>query len=170
MTTSLIIDSDTHIDETDQTWEHVGDESMRPRSGSFDQASAPGDYWAIDGYKVHKAKRLAANTRTTKQTRELLDIDARLRDVSKLGVGVQVIYWAIVDQLARLPSERRWPRAACAGCACPRSAMSPRREELLRQGQRRLAANSRSGEHQDHLCRNRRRHGLPPGHGPGCST
>ena len=98
MTTSLIIDSDTHVDETDQTWEHVGDESMRPRWGSFDRASAPGDYWAIDGYKVHKAKRLAANTRTTKGTRELLDIDARLRDMDELGVDVQVIYPTIFNR------------------------------------------------------------------------
>ena len=126
MTTSLIIDSDTHIDETDQTWEHVGDESIRPRSGSFDQASAPGDYWAIDGYKVHKAKRLAANTRTTKETRELLDIDARLRDMDALGVDVQVIYPTIFNRNpARRPevelelarSYNRWiaERTALAG-------------------------------------------------------
>lgn len=102
---ALIIDSDTHVDETPRTWEHVADESMRPLEGSFDDPAAPTDYWAIDGYKVHKAKRVATNTRTTKQTRELLDVDARLRDMDELGVDVQVIYPTIFNRNPALRPE-----------------------------------------------------------------
>ena len=98
-----IIDSDTHVDETEQTWEHIGDESMRPRAGSFNDPAAPRDYWAIDGYKVHKAKRVHANTKTTDQTRELIDIEARLGDMDELGVDVQVIYPTIFN---RNPAQR----------------------------------------------------------------
>ena len=94
MTTTGVIDSDTHVDETDATWDHVpADEAdIRPQQGSFDDPRAPGDYWLIDGQRLHKAKRSDAQTKTTAATRELHDVAARLRHMDELGVDVHVIY------------------------------------------------------------------------------
>ena len=106
MKTMPIIDSDTHVDENDQTWDHVGDESMRPRAGSFNDGAASRDFWVVDGYKVHKAKRDEhTNTKTTIGTRELLDIEARLRDMDELGVDIQVIYPTIFNRNPALRPE-----------------------------------------------------------------
>jgi len=117
MTALRVIDSDTHVDESEATWEHIPNEAARPRTGTFDDAKAPRDYWLIDDYKVHKAKRIDANTRTTKQTRELHDVAARLRHMDELGVEVQVIYPTIFNrnpaarpevELALARSYNRW--------------------------------------------------------------
>jgi uncharacterized protein len=95
-----VIDSDTHVDETEATWEHIPDEAaaMRPVAGTYDDPTAPRHYWAIDGYQVHRAKRVDANTKTTRAQRELLDVDARLRHMDELGVEVQVIYPTIFNR------------------------------------------------------------------------
>ena len=94
-----VIDSDTHVDETEATWEHIPPgASVRPVAGTFDDPGAPRHFWAIDGYKVHKAKRVDANTKTTREQRELLDVDARLRHMDELGVEVQVIYPTIFNR------------------------------------------------------------------------
>ena len=93
-TTTGVIDSDTHVDETDATWDHLAadEATSRPQQGSFDDPRAPGDYWLIDGQRLHKAKRSDEQTKTTAATRELHDVAARLRHMDELGVDVHVIY------------------------------------------------------------------------------
>ena len=95
MTTSFnIIDSDTHVDETDATWDYLPPEKGqdRPTVGTFDDPAAPNTFWLIDGAKQHKARRSDVITKTTAATRELIDVQARLRHMDELGVDVQVIY------------------------------------------------------------------------------
>ncbi|PZC46659.1 MAG: putative metal-dependent hydrolase, TIM-barrel fold [Chloroflexi bacterium] len=99
MTTNVpVIDADTHIDETEATWEYmVGEEaSLRPyyaQSENRDPAtSTGGHYWMVDGKRQRRRVRSDEATRTTRDSRELLDVDVRLRHMDELGVDVHVIY------------------------------------------------------------------------------
>ena len=49
-------------------------------------------YWMIDGHRQPRMNRDDATTKTTVQTRELMDVDARLRDMDAMGVETQIIY------------------------------------------------------------------------------
>ena len=106
-----IIDADTHIAESESMWKLI-DESMYQRRPVM--VSAPDDtlyrdfnaLWLIDGNIFPKAAgkggfRLitpAASQRETGRTdihrasREISDVAARLADMDKAGVAIQVIY------------------------------------------------------------------------------
>jgi uncharacterized protein len=86
-----VIDADTHVDETEATWEYIDDPALRPVRGTFGEGAIR-DYWLIAGTLQHKARRSDAVTKTTAATRELHDVDARLRHMDELGVAIQVIY------------------------------------------------------------------------------
>lgn len=87
-----VIDSDTHVDETEATWDYMRleEEAFKPRRGT-DPETGRG-YWLVDGYKVQRANRSDSTGWTTVKTRELLDVAARLRHMDELGVEVHVIY------------------------------------------------------------------------------
>jgi predicted TIM-barrel fold metal-dependent hydrolase len=92
-----IIDADTHIDETEDTWEFLlpDEQEVKPTTGypSNPDPSRPATrYWLIDNHRQPRFTRNDSKTCTTVETRELLDVDARLRDMDKMGVEVQVIY------------------------------------------------------------------------------
>jgi predicted TIM-barrel fold metal-dependent hydrolase len=92
-----IIDADTHIDETEDTWEYMreSDRLYKPTTAlpaSPDPKLPPTRYWMIDGKRQIRFMRSDEQTGTTVETRELLDVRARLRDMDELGTDVQVIY------------------------------------------------------------------------------
>lgn len=94
-----VIDSDTHVDETEATWEYI------PANGQEFKPTPVGDirpggrrHWLIDGLKFTRPSRDDTITKTTVVTRELLDVPARLRHMDELGVEVQVIYPTIFLQ------------------------------------------------------------------------
>jgi hypothetical protein len=74
-----VIDSDTHVDQNDETWSYIDDlAAHRPVHGRFDDPQCVRDYWLVAGTKQHKAKRSDVVTKTTASTRELIDVPARL--------------------------------------------------------------------------------------------
>ncbi len=92
-----IIDADTHIDETEDTWEFMqpGDEPHKPYTAypsHPDPNRRPTRYWMIDGRRQTRFIRDDVKTHTTAEMRELLDISARLRAMDEMGVDVQVMY------------------------------------------------------------------------------
>jgi uncharacterized protein len=92
-----IIDADTHVDETEDTWEYMepAEQHLKPTTGfppNPDPSRPPSRYWMIDGHRQPRFIRSDASTQTTVQTRELLDVDARVRDMDAMGVETQVIY------------------------------------------------------------------------------
>jgi predicted TIM-barrel fold metal-dependent hydrolase len=92
-----VIDADTHIDETEDTWNWM-DESvaaLKPQSASPpnpDPTRRPTRYWVVDGHRSPRLHRDDERTGTTVQTRELLDPMARVRHMDELGTEVQVLY------------------------------------------------------------------------------
>ena len=92
-----IIDADTHIDETEATWEYLRDfeQEFKPTTqypSRVDPTKTPVRYWLIDGHLQMRFVRDDNNTRTTVETRELLDVQKRLRDMDAMGTQVQVLY------------------------------------------------------------------------------
>jgi uncharacterized protein len=95
------IDADTHIDETEQTWEYLDEADRRFKPISFDleggEPMGPGDgrrhrVWVIAGNARLRRFRSDELTGTTRETRELLDVNARLRHMDQLGIEVQALY------------------------------------------------------------------------------
>jgi len=91
-----VIDADTHVDETEDSWSFLRPEeaALRPGTGfpSDREANPFMRYWLIDGRRQIRFIRNDAQTKTTVETRELLDVQARLRDMDRLRVDVQVMY------------------------------------------------------------------------------
>ena len=92
-----VIDSDTHIDETEATWEWMTESApeFKPRTEApavLDPARPPVRYWVIDGHRQPRFIRDDKRSHTTIETRELLDPMARVRHMDALGTDVQVIY------------------------------------------------------------------------------
>src|SRR3954447_24900717 len=92
-----VIDADTHVDETEDTWEHIAseDEQHKPYTGypsNPDPNRRPTRYWMIDGRRQMRITRDDAKNGTTANMRELLQVPDRLRKMDELGVDVHVIY------------------------------------------------------------------------------
>src|SRR3954470_20787474 len=92
-----VIDADTHIDETEATWDWL-DEHEREFMPATDQPKnldpnrPPTRYWMIDGHRQPRLYRDDKRSQTTVETRELLDPLARVRHMDELGTEVQVMY------------------------------------------------------------------------------
>lgn len=99
-----IIDADAHVIETDRTWEYM-DESerqlkpvtVRPTGGP----AAGGAYWLIDG-RVRSREGNVGKI-FPKESRELLDVSARLRHMDELGVDIQVLYPSMLTPITSRP-------------------------------------------------------------------
>src|SRR6266850_4974852 len=92
-----IIDADTHVDETEATWEYLREfeQEFKPitqHPSRVDPKKNPSRYWLIDGHRQMRFVRDDNNTRTTVETRELLDVQKRLRDMDAMGTEAQVLY------------------------------------------------------------------------------
>lgn len=97
----MIVDADTHVDETERTWQYASaeDAALMPRCLNMGDAQGfvPGDarahrLWMYSGEFRLRRWRDDARTGTTRETRELLDVPARLRHMDELGTDVQVIF------------------------------------------------------------------------------
>jgi uncharacterized protein len=91
-----VVDADTHIDETEDTWAEIAEGSEHKPYTAYPPRQDPGrqptTYWMVDGQRNLRRYRDDKRTGTTVETRELLDVDARLRAMDKLGFDVQVMY------------------------------------------------------------------------------
>jgi predicted TIM-barrel fold metal-dependent hydrolase len=102
------IDVDAHIDETEATWEYMAEGESRFRPLSVDPGvppasndarphrlwltERPGTSGATEGRVGLRRWRDDRRTGTTQITRELIDVDARVRHMDELRIDVQVIY------------------------------------------------------------------------------
>ena len=92
-----IIDADTHIDETEDTWEYMAGTDLEYKPGTTEPAKPdpnrpPVRYWLIDGKRQIRFVRGDEESGTVVESRELLDIGVRLKHMDQLGTHMQVIY------------------------------------------------------------------------------
>ncbi|MGE5220053.1 MAG: amidohydrolase family protein [Chloroflexota bacterium] len=94
------IDADAHVIETVQTWSYLeGDERrftpqlMTQSSGAelrSNEGLAVPDFWVIEGRAHGKDRNVG--TDTSKESREMLSVEARLKHMDELGIEIQVLY------------------------------------------------------------------------------
>lgn len=84
------IDADAHVLETERTWDYMTESEMEFRPKSLVTAGSESEYWLIDGRLQLKSGNVGKET--PKASREMEDIEARLRHMDDLGVDIQVLY------------------------------------------------------------------------------
>src|SRR5437899_655695 len=84
------IDADTHVIETDATWDYLLREEKVFRPASVTDDANGFKWWLLDGQKMHRAGHRSAQYGNGVQ--ELANIPDRLAHMDRLGVDVQVIY------------------------------------------------------------------------------
>jgi predicted TIM-barrel fold metal-dependent hydrolase len=92
-----IIDADTHVDETEATWDYLSEAGLQYKPTTAFPSNPnpnlpPARYWVIDGKRQVRFMRSDKDSGTTVETRELIDVKARLRHMDELGTDIQVIY------------------------------------------------------------------------------
>lgn len=88
-----VIDSDAHVLETEHTWDYLleSERAFRPRIvPTPDDPGSGGESWLVDGTYIGKARNVGHDT--SRESREMADIEARLKHMDELGVDVQVLY------------------------------------------------------------------------------
>jgi len=92
-----IIDSDTHVIETERTWDYMAESEAPFRPKSLVPSDPPPkevrgghEFWMIDG-KLHP-RRDNIGAQTTEAAREMADVEERLRHMDTLGVDVQILF------------------------------------------------------------------------------
>lgn len=103
----MFIDADTHVDENEATFSYIpsSQDHLRPRTIEFTQEEMPPwlgsnrssgsglyRYWFIDGHIFPRRVRSDSRTRTVLETRELVDVAARVRHMDALNVETQIIF------------------------------------------------------------------------------
>jgi predicted TIM-barrel fold metal-dependent hydrolase len=86
------IDADTHVDENDETWSYMSRSEQRYRPVLIRVPGQKHAHWVYDGMLRQRTIRDDQKDGTTAETRELLDIAARLRDMDRMGVSTQIVY------------------------------------------------------------------------------
>jgi predicted TIM-barrel fold metal-dependent hydrolase len=96
-----VIDADTHVDECEATWSYMTAAEARykpvtvvPQEEMAEGAVRPGysRNWLIDGHLNVRRIRDDVRTGTTREARELHDVQARLDRMDELGVDIHVMY------------------------------------------------------------------------------
>lgn len=92
------IDADSHVDETEATWEYMDEAEIRFKPTTLEPGATSlfpnsrDQAWLIDGQTLRRPWRDYKRTGTSPACNQLLDIDARLRHMDELRIDVQVIY------------------------------------------------------------------------------
>jgi predicted TIM-barrel fold metal-dependent hydrolase len=88
------IDADTHVIETERTWDYLdgADAKFRPMLVAPTAPDAPDqDFWVIDGH-LFPGRKSNIGLDIPAESREMADIQGRLRHMDALGVDRQVLY------------------------------------------------------------------------------
>ncbi len=111
-----VIDVDAHVEEGEQTWEFLDEEfqARRPRIVTFEGVpylNGIDAAWLVDGRLTHRPFGKGANATLTppvstlarrkpysQGSQDLTDVQARLRDMDRDGVDVQVIFPSVFNR------------------------------------------------------------------------
>ncbi|MGH7830978.1 MAG: amidohydrolase family protein, partial [Candidatus Binatia bacterium] len=104
-----IVDADAHVIESDRTWEYM--EGSERKFKPVTAARSGRDYWVIDGRRVPRAGNIGEDT--PQASREMKDIETRLRHMDQLGIDIQVLYPSLflIPLTARPEVERALARS-----------------------------------------------------------
>jgi predicted TIM-barrel fold metal-dependent hydrolase len=115
------IDADTHVIETERTWEQMQGSAAKYRP-SMVSGEGGRNFWLIDGRRFSRGVNV--NSEIPADVREMRDIEARVRHMDELEIDVQVLYpslflRALTDRpdidAALCRSYNLWVSDLCAG-------------------------------------------------------
>jgi len=88
----MIIDADAHVLETEETWSYLepSEVQYRPEIVRPTRVDSNDEYWLIDGRLHLKPRNVGRDT--PKASREMRDIEVRLKHMDELGVDIQVLF------------------------------------------------------------------------------
>jgi predicted TIM-barrel fold metal-dependent hydrolase len=89
----LTIDADAHVIECEKTWDYLEGEEKRYRPVPITVALPTGktqNFWIIGGKLIGGRDNVGRDT--SKASREMADIESRLKHMDEIGTGVQVLY------------------------------------------------------------------------------
>ena len=90
----LTIDADAHVIENEHTWEYMdeSDRAFKPITVYTGNESGR-QFWLIDGRLANKGKNIGRDT--PEASREMRDVEARLKHMDQLKIDIQVLYPSI---------------------------------------------------------------------------
>ena len=113
-----VIDADTHVLETEDTWNFLeqNEQDWRPAAEApknLDPNRRPVAYWNFAGRRRPRIVGEEATKGTSRETRELLDVDARLRHMDELGIETHVLYPTVflTEPAQNAEHELAWDRS-----------------------------------------------------------
>jgi uncharacterized protein len=89
----LTIDADAHVIECEKTWDYleVDDRKYRPVSIAVDMPDGKArNFWFIGGRMIGGRDNIGKDT--SQESREMANIDSRLKHMDEIGTAVQVLY------------------------------------------------------------------------------
>jgi uncharacterized protein len=99
----MIVDADAHVIECDRTWEFMDESEQQFKPPVVVDPDKPERaFWVIDG-KLRARGFANVGAETPKASRELMDVDARLRHMDELGTDIQIIYPSILTHMTDRP-------------------------------------------------------------------
>lgn len=114
----LTIDADSHVLETEHTWDYLDpeDRKYRPQLVSPRGEARP-ERWLIDGRLrglrpltlteqelARQSERTGRDVVTSQAARQMDDVELRLKDMDRLGIDIQVLYNTIaIEQISDRP-------------------------------------------------------------------
>ena len=99
-----IIDADSHVIETEATWQYMEGTDVKFRPLIVASKTDPrGEYWLIDGRLRSRGGNVGRDA--FQECRELSNIGARLRHMDELGTDIQVLYPSLWTSLMFSRSE-----------------------------------------------------------------
>lgn len=113
-----VIDADTHVIETEQTWSYMREEEREFRPLAVvekDGGARPREFWIIDQRAIRRNSNIMPGT--SQASREMTDLATRLAHMDELGVDIHVLYPTVFTrplahrpeaQVALCRSYNRW--------------------------------------------------------------
>jgi predicted TIM-barrel fold metal-dependent hydrolase len=83
------IDADAHVIETERTWDYMDEADIKFRPMIVASQDGQKQFWLVDG---RVTPRGPINVAIPESTREMQDIESRLRHMDELGIDIQVLY------------------------------------------------------------------------------
>ncbi len=112
-----VIDADAHVLETERTWDYLEPSEEKYRPQIYTTPGNPRQSWVIDGkiagfrFPTLSERELKAmsektgrNVETPQASRELDDVELRLRHMDELGIDIQVLHNTMwIEQVSDRP-------------------------------------------------------------------
>jgi predicted TIM-barrel fold metal-dependent hydrolase len=106
--TMPVVDADTHVIETELTWDYMEgkDEQYRPKLLTMSDpgtAKRRSEFWFFDNMMENKRTLAPGNeTFTTAETAEMRDLPGRLQRMDELGTDIHVLFPSVLLGMAQL--------------------------------------------------------------------